>query len=463
MRADGGSGALGLGLLAMGLVGTLACKTRHDQFYREMHECDPTAPLDPCGTTEAGKPMTCFTGGQLGGSDFCVEACDPARGSDDPKYTCVASGALLQRCRPDDEGSDPSAGCPPKLQCYRTDLLANEGICLMMRVCGQDSDCSGDPARRVCAATLVRAMSALPLKADHLQCLQATCASGGSLCRDGESCLGNFYDYGPQIPDICVPNCDADLNCPPNYACSLSPISPGSPAVCLPGLNGTRCVADQDCAIGDCLETGAGHRECVVPLPCTSNLDCAPLYGAGSNFVCVDGVPGAGRRCVRLAAFSGTYCSDDAVCPEGQRCFWFSPYQPNPTHGDCRVPCDDGGPCAARAGIPHLCLAGGAGGCFPTNFGLPCDGDSDCLAELACTAVSPDERSRISSASICTAGCTTDKDCHDNPLIRKSAGFCKEGLCRLSGGKGAPCDRHDQCLSGVCSVVGIDAGGQCVL
>lgn len=452
-RTRGVARALGLGLLACALVGMFACKTRGDQFYREPHECDPTASEDPCGTTEDGKPMVCFAGSQLGGgSNFCVADCDPAQATTDPRYACVTPGALLQRCHPNKDASDKSADCPPKLQCYRTDLFADEGVCLMMRVCAEDSDCAGDSARSVCAATLVRSMSSLStLKVDHLQCVKPRCQSGGSLCSDGESCLGNYYDYGSQVPDICVPNCDADLNCPPNFACSISPAGPGSPPICLPGLPGTRCVADQDCALGTCVDTGAGFSQCVLPLPCASNLDCAPFNGPGSTFVCAEGIPGRGHRCIKLAPFNGTNCVDDAGCPEGQRCYWFSPDGITPTHGECRVPCEGSQDCPARGGIPHVCLGEDAG-CYPSRFAIPCTRDSDCLAEFTCSAVSPDERTQLQAPTICTMSCEKDADCQMHPLIRGNGGFCKEGegLCRYTGQKGVPCDRDEQCVNSRC-------------
>ena len=221
-------------------------------------------------------------------------------------------------------------------------------------------------------------------------------------------------------------------------------------------------MADQDCAIGSCLETGAGFSECVIPLPCGSNLDCAPLNGPGLSFVCVDGISDAGRRCINIAPFSGSNCADDSGCPEGQRCYWYSPHQTDPTHGECRVPCDGGQPCSARGGIPHICLAGGEGGCFPTNFGMPCADSADCLAEFTCTAVSPDDRTHLTSPTICTMSCAVDADCMTHPLIRVNGGFCKEGVCRLTGQKGVPCDRNTQCVNSLCAV---DSGGvgQCAI
>jgi hypothetical protein len=46
--------------------------------------------------------------------------------------------------------------------------------------------------------------------------------------------------------------------------------------------------------------------------------------------------------------------------------------------------------------------------------------------------------------------CATDDDCHASPLIRTN-GFCAEGLCRLPGQQGAPCDRDAQCEHDVCA------------
>jgi len=451
-----------LGLVACAIALTPACRTRHDQFYAQAFTCDPAAAEDQCGTTAAGKPMTCFSGSRLGGgSNFCVEACDPARSSPDGKHTCVtsgASGALLQVCQPHGGAMDPSYGCPPDLQCYRTDLIVDEGVCLMMSVCERDSDC-GDPARPLCAGTLVRGMTTLStVKSDHLQCLQSMCRKGGTLCID-ESCLGNFFDTEhPEVPDICVPNCDSSKHCPPNYACSTSLVSPGSPPICLPGLTGTRCVADQDCAIGKCTDTGGGLSECVLPLPCSSDRDCAQFNGPGLTFLCVEGIAGRGRLCIGLTPFYGGTCSDDSQCSSDQRCFRYSPYTGiDQVTGQCRMPCDGGQPCPARAGIPHVCLAHGQGGCYPTNFGLPCNGDSECATSLRCTAVTPDERTIIDSPSICTTTCTIDDDCIGHPLIRWA--FCKEGegVCRLAGQKGAPCNRPTQCASQWCDL----GTGQC--
>src|SRR5580765_8041808 len=99
-------------LLSSIALGWLACRAQRQEFCDRIFECDLNAPGDPCGNSCRGKPMTCYAGSQLGGADFCAEACDPDAGSDDPAFTCTTSGALLRRCQPHGEATDPSLGCP---------------------------------------------------------------------------------------------------------------------------------------------------------------------------------------------------------------------------------------------------------------------------------------------------------------------------------------------------------------
>ena len=146
---------------------------REDAFYEKIYSCDNNARGDTCRHHRQGQPMTCFAASQLGGDDFCAEACDPAVASADPThFKCLSSGALLRVCHP--QGGAPW-GCPPGLECYRTDVLADEGLCVQMHVCTENSDCGED--RPVCAAQLLRKRSpSLPLAADHLQCVVSSVA-----------------------------------------------------------------------------------------------------------------------------------------------------------------------------------------------------------------------------------------------------------------------------------------------
>jgi hypothetical protein len=282
------------------------------------------------------------------------------------------------------------------------------------------------------------------------------CEAGKTQCPPGESCLASYYQ-GAVAYDICVPTCDGSMQCPPNFACALSPAASGSPSLCLPGVPGARCHDSQDCIAGDCVDTGADFNECIITaLHCQTDVDCAPLNDAGT-FVCVEGVPGAGKHCVLKEGFNGTICADANDCPQDFICAQFGPYAPSMSHGECRLGCDDAHPCPARGGIPHVCLAGGAGGCYPTSFGLPCTSAADCLPELACLPVLPDVHTVIDSPMVCTMSCATDGDCMANPLIRERS-FCRqdEHLCRLPGYVGAACETDNQCFTSNCT---IDATG----
>ncbi|HEY7376887.1 MAG TPA: hypothetical protein VIF57_32310 [Polyangia bacterium] len=433
---------------ALSMAASLGCKAQKDAFYNQTFTCTPSATQDGCGTTRDGKPMTCFVGSALGGEDFCAEACDPAHGSDDPDFTCVASGkwgALLRNCQPAASAQDPSLGCPAPLQCYRTDVLQDQGLCLDMSVCATNADCPGDTRRTVCASTILSAL--LPTAtADHLQCVQPTCTSGGTLCSSGELCLADFYNTG-LAPDICVPACDPYLHCPPNFSCAAAS-SGGAPAICVPGVPGTRCQSDQDCVIGTCFDTGAGFSECVPPLPCASALDCAALDRPAFFFVCGQAPQTGERRCLGLGAFHGANCNETADCPDGQMCYRFSPYTANQGHGECRLPCDGDLHCPTIAGVGHTCLDGGDGGCYPGDFALGCTRQEDCLADFSCLPASRDDQhTRVTSPNICTITCGNDADCRTDPLIGMS-GFCMEGICRLAGDLGDPCTDDDHCRSG---------------
>jgi hypothetical protein len=440
-------------------LGGLACKAREDAFFAKVFPCDATSTTDSCGTTRAGAPMTCFSARQLGGGDFCAETCNPsAPSTPGATQTCLQSGALLQNCQPTASLKDPTVGCPVGLSCYRTSLSADKGLCLALNVCAADGDCSPDPSRPVCAASILR--SVLPsavapsLATDHLQCLPTGCKSGKTNCPGGEACLGSFLAFGMPVDDVCVPICTADLACPPAYVCLQNKIAaPGGPNICFPGLIGSRCYHPEDCLTGECLDVGVEFKVCSVR--CSKNEQCAPLSSGADNFVCA-GTPGT---CLTSRPFDGANCRLGGACPTGQRCFEFSPFGLN-SHGECRVPCEIDGKCPARGGLPHICLgANREGGCFPSGFGIPCVDTSECPAGLSCQTVASDPRSRVPySPTICTVHCATDADCEADPST-KHAGFCGDGVCRLGGDLGTECDRDFQCITRRCD----EPNRKCVL
>lgn len=463
-----------LAALALTVGSVAACHANDEAFYDGVFPCSASASGDTCGTDRAGQQLTCYAGSQLGGgSDFCTEPCDPS-GPAVPGYVCVAtpsasgpSGALLKTCTPPDPppppppdgGNDGGAngdggtvsavasnedprptGCPPKLNCFRTDIIANEGLCLMMPVCTTDNECRGS-GRTKCTASVLRDL--LPsLPTNNLYCAQDMCTTSGSSCAMGESCLPNFYARPSSEFNLCVPNCIGTPGvCPPNFACAQNPYAPDAPAICLPGVPGQRCTHDQDCLFGHCIDTGAGFSECVF-MPCETDKDCF-ADDIDQTYVCANG------NCVGITPFHGAPCMGDGDCLPEERCNFYSPYGVDNPKGECRVPCDGTLTCPRRGDVPHTCLDDGMGGCYPGDFGMPCTDSSQCLSLFECLPAAPEPQySIITSPSICTTTCATDDQCQSSPIIR--SGFCQEGICRMPGPTGAPCDRFAQCRSQTC-------------
>jgi hypothetical protein len=230
-----------------------------------------------------------------------------------------------------------------------------------------------------------------------------------------------------------------------------------------------RCTSSEDCIAGDCFDTGAGFSVCTLPGECSTDDDCLPL-SSNPAFVCAEGVPGAASRCVATTPFQGANCDDSSDCAEELRCgveacpprecFHYSVVERNPQHGECRFQCDPEVGCEAFGGVPHVCLA--EGGCYPGSFGIPCTRSSECLANLSCEAVPPDERSRTEEPKICTVSCTEPIDCTSsvNPWLGLG-GYCVPapdaapgtvGFCRIGAQPGRPCDKPEQCLYRKCEL-----------
>jgi len=448
--------------VAIGFV-VLGCAVDEEAFQARVFTCD-TAARDPlCGTDRDGQPMTCFPASQLDGTDFCTQSC-----GDQPttialdSTVCVQGGAKLMACSPDDTTTANGPCGRPDLGCLRTDVTADEGVCLTMEPCSQDSDCP-NPVRSTCAATFFNDLYAKIPKptpsdmywhADHLYCLQKDCVHGGSSCGPGQSCLPLLVTPAAHPPDICVPNCDAQDRCPPNHFCFSKLSGPGSPHICLPGLLGFLCETDIDCMVGKCLsdeEPDELLRLNLCSVPCSNDADCAHFDSDQGKFVCE-----LGRgQCSTPDAYRGARCFTDADCTrdEGTVCV-FSSLPTMPTdQGTCSRLCPGGtGPCTPRGGFGHVCLSFTVGrdgtskpGCYPGYFGLPCTADDQCVGEnMKCKGVGD------TSPKFCTTLCQADADCDAN---RWTAGqsFCSSPICVPKLAAQKPCQSNNQCQSNKCT------------
>jgi hypothetical protein len=415
---------------------------------------DPCVPTkDDCGVDVNGAPMTCFRGSSLAGEDFCAPACSP-NDEPTPGQVCTAEGALLPACHP--HLPEPAADCPHALNCYRVSLFDDRGVCIKMPVCATNSDCP-DPVHGSCTAEVVRqlggvAAALLPL--DHLNCVKTSCVALSTACPSNEGCLGTQYDV--QIADLCAPNCDANLHCPPNYSCARATSGAGAPPLCLPGMPGLRCDGPH-CVVGSCDDTGAGFSVCAQA--CESTSDCDVVNTDSDAYFCVDG--GAGRHCVTPRPFHGANCNRDKQCRQDldEFCAEWNVQGPNGLPGECRQHCKADGTCEPRGGLPHTCLWGGKGGCFPGQQGLPCTLSSECFEGLYCKNVPEELDLATPVARICTRSCggkgvteaAADAQCSP-PHAINGGGYCAGGYCRPQRAGDQPCSRDAQCASGLCDM-----------
>src|SRR5262245_58329850 len=130
---------LGVSILPMVLA---ACSVDTEGYKNRLYTCDVTS-LD---TAACGAGYGCYGAArQLGAPDFCAPTCDS--GTPAPSGQVCTESSLLDRC-------DPTAGggCPAGMNCIRTDLISNEGVCLPISPCTKNADCK-DPVLSECFST----------------------------------------------------------------------------------------------------------------------------------------------------------------------------------------------------------------------------------------------------------------------------------------------------------------------
>ncbi len=433
--------------LAGGLVALLfsTCRLDSEEFHKKLYTCNPSAADPACGTDGSNTPMACVAAHQLGGRNFCATGCDqktaPTEGdaagiclASGPKNAGVLSGAQLRKC-------DPTALNPcgdEQLTCLRTDLIENEGVCMTINPCKTNADCR-DPVRSLCMGELIRNVygDKAGLASDHTYCLQGGCRANRTSCSPGETCLRDIIAPESRPSDICVPNCDSNKNCPPNYFCYSENYGPKAANICIPGLLGLRCRSRLDCLFGDCIPTRVGFNVCSVR--CNGQEDCAKYDSEYGAFFC-----NPGGFCMSGRAFTNTSSCDEAIkdCLPDQVC---AILPSRPSAGKlCFFPCAKDGSvaCPAYGGVPHACHPL-LGFCLPGQLGIPCTANEQCFPSLDCRNVGPISR--------CTILCKADEDCRKNRFATE--GWCEItlGVCLPPLNEGEKCVRPAQCESKSCA------------
>jgi hypothetical protein len=453
-------------VVLLGTAGALSCKVDTAAFQARLFACDTGANDPLCGKDANGNPMTCFAARPIGGTDFCTESCgDTPMSLPDENAVCVQGGAKLKACDPTTDTPQAPAPGPcgnAQLGCLRTNVIpsagvADEGVCVTEHPCLVDKDCR-DTVKSTCAATFLQKLyagaPAEKLHADHLYCLQQGCEKGNSSCSPGEACLPNFIPPAANPPDICVPYCGSNDECPPNFFCYRKNSGPANPPICIPGLLGFVCSSDVDCLMGTCVndnDPDPGHGLSLCTSSCGRDEDCEIYDSLQGRFVC-----SADNRCITPEAYRGASCNTTADCSRdiGTICVW-PPGTTDATssQGTCLRPCNADRTCAPRGGIGQGCLPFVDATlairpvCYPGYFETPCRDQSACaVKELQC----PGE------LSICTIVCTNDADCFGNRWTAGQA-YCAGSFCVPLINDGAPCDLDSHCASGKCDPTGCHA------
>jgi hypothetical protein len=482
------------GLAALLACAFLGCKVDKQAFQVKVFGCNPNAADPACGTDNDNNAMACVPAYQLGGRNFCASGCNvlntPPETADaiclpsGPRNAGAVSGAHLPRCNP---GVENDCG-REELSCLRTDLLVDEGVCTTVGSCKNDGDCR-DPVRAKCMGSLLREnYSQAELKADHTYCLQFGCKERRTACSPGETCLRDVLSAASTPSDICVPNCDANRNCPPNYFCFPDLYSRSSAPVCIPGLLGLRCRSRLDCLFGDCVAArdltdppdpelcrdpaaavdpaqpaptkpgcDLGFNICTVG--CQSDEDCMKYDSEQGTLFCSKRADGTGF-CTGARAFRGAACTTQSDCLyPGEICAFGAPDIPT---GQCLQPCAPFAQCPSYGGVPHVCrpqfmpntrnldLAHDPWVCWPGAFGQLCGDTPHCLAGLQCLSASPTNP----LFKTCTIACNTDDDCGTNRYTAN--GWCQPALhicVDVLADDDPTCDRDRQCASKKCLAV----------
>ncbi len=442
------SPALGAALAVAAPFLIATCRLDPEAFHKKLYSCNPSAADPACGTDIDDQPMSCVAAHQLGGRNFCATGCDQKAANPEgtaqaiclpsgPRNAGVVSGATLRKC-------DPSIGnvCnDDELSCLRTDLIKDEGVCMTINPCKTNKDCR-DPVRSVCMGDLLREVygEKAALKTDHTYCVQGGCRANKSACSPGETCLRDIIPPESRPSDICVPNCDSNQNCPPNYFCYGEMYPPLAKNICLPGLLGLRCRSRMDCLFGDCIPTGAGFNVCAAK--CANENDCAKYDSEHGTFFCnPDGY------CMSARAFTNTSaCTENDQCLPGQACVQL----PGRRTKLCFFPCGGDGSCTTYAGVPHGCHPT-LKICLPGQLGTPCTAKEQCFPTLDCRNTLPVAAGVF--VKTCTVLCKDDDDCGQNRFAKH--GFCHPQLqvCLSPMAEGSICDRDTQCDSKLCTTV----------
>lgn len=269
------------------------------------------------------------------GTGYCTRRTDPGECAG----VSTEDEACLAECSVDSQES--TMACGEGMECQRTDMLGEAGVCLATQTCSADSDCTeGENARCLSSYVLDEPN---PFTIDHLSCVRGDCdpdANGQDdegVCLQNEVCVGAYWaGFWSVLESVCLPRCGDDGACPPGFGCYAVNGEDFGP--CVPGLPGMTCHSDLDCLAGTCEELN-GEMRCLVPCEVGGTVVCS------DEAVTTDGPALERLVCVAGACLVRDYlalCETSATCGPGFGCSTVDlgpDYTPDPWMG-CVLACN---------------------------------------------------------------------------------------------------------------------------
>lgn len=375
-------------------------------FCLALTACTVDAPPDlddgfwVCATAmDCGPDQGCAEG-NVYSADFCRPACDRDDPSSCPDGVCTASGACLERCRFDPDGT-PVGCASPDFTCVRTDALRDLGVCFPVDGCSRTAECPvAGGVEQLClndALGLPADMGTGEVRFDNLYCTAASDAAGR--CPMGYLNFA-FVDEAGESQVACYAPCalgDEGPFCPPSTTCFL-PFGEllGLPdqAPCVPGAWGLPCEDDTQCLIGSCLPVGDSRRACTETCAwadenvggCGSLEGVSDAFGVTARMTC-EGVAGQDTCVPRYDLLS--LCDPQLECVGGNvECTLVGLGGDLETHV-CLRECVTDGDCVAGTGgevADYRCVAIAGGGICnrKRSLGARCSEDLDCREGVCC-------------------------------------------------------------------------------
>ncbi len=355
------------------------------------------------------------------GKPCTTDACDPAKGCQNPPADGTPCNADGSYCTGPDTCKDGACVAGAKLNCDDKNPCTDDNCSALAgcqhawaegKTCDDGDACtSGEACKQGgCIGKPKACDDKNPCTADV--CLAGACtgtAIDGAPCNDGNACTG---------ADTCALGlcAGATATCDDANACTDDTCDKAKGCASLP-KDPTACEDGNLCTTGDKCQGGicapGGTSPCATDNPCLLAV-CSP----------------ASADCATKLRPDGFACSDGKPCTSGDAC----------AKGLCvgKAACNDGNTCTADA-------CGADGKCaFVAQGSGKCDDGDKCTGGDACSA-------GVCSGSAVATLCDDDNPCSTD-TCDKAAG-CKHG--NVSDGAacndGLACNGSDSCQSGACS------------